>query len=316
MTVNWLRLRSAMACLLRTTCRIMPRSDLSLTRAHCGRWLFHAILLSTLLAHMASLGALSLHGYSRRWQNAISNQATILIAPLADDVSAGKVPALARRTAQTLDILKAIPDISRISRLDDSQVADIVQPWLGLNGTDGQIPLPAVIDFQVSQQLAAQPSRLDEALHDVQGLSIDLHAAWIGKARSVFRTLQIALLTSLVLLGLAIGTLMVVVTRAAIAISQKDMATLLTCGATDWYIMRQILLQAGIIALRAGGTASLLFLPAGIAAHLLMASSVAPTAHFGLLLTGQLFLIPVLVSLLCAATAAATTFAFLKAPEA
>ncbi|HAU29603.1 MAG TPA: hypothetical protein DCW68_05780 [Rhodospirillaceae bacterium] len=316
MTIDWKSFRKHAAAFFRKSCRLMPRSDISLSRAHCGKWLFHAIFLSALLAHMVCLAALGMHAYAQKWENGVSNQGTILIAPLADDVAAKQVASLSERTKTALERLHAIPDIQNISQLEQEHVAEIISPWLGTPGNATQLPLPAVIDFRVPPEMEAAPESLQERMKDIPGLSIDFHATWIGKARNVFRTLRMGLFTSLILLGLAITCLMAVVARAAIAISRRDIATLITCGATDWYIMRQILSQAGIIALRAGFFASILFLPVGMTAILLLAPAIE-TVHTSLVLPllGQLFILPIAIALICAGTAAGTTYAFLRAPE-
>jgi len=294
----------------------MPRCDLSLETADCGQWLFHAIFLCTLLAHMTCLAAFSLEAYSHRWKSGVGNQMTILIAPLSDSVAAGKVSSLDERAGKTIEILRSIPEIGGIRLLEAAQTADIIAPWLG-DGFDAasRLPLPAVIDLKAGGALVANPSPLRERLKNIAGLSIDSHASWIAKAHAIFSGLRWSVVACLSLLALAISCLMIVVARAAIAISSRDIAILLTCGATDWYIMRQFLVQAGIIAARAGIVASAFFLPAGIAISLLLAPAIAPAGsgwNLALFLGAQTFLLPAAIAALCAATAAGTAFAFLR----
>ncbi len=316
MTINWKQAALRTAGIFRKACRFMPRSDISISRAQCGKWLFHALVLSTLLAHMVALAASGLATYAQRWDGGISNQGTILIAPLADEVAAKTTPPLAERVKEALQTLAAIPAMTRVTEIPATKVAEIVSPWIGTKDPGGHVPLPAVIDFQLATPPGTLEPLLQERLGKIPGLSMDFHAAWIEKAHTIFTTLKGSLYAGLVILMLAITSLMAVVSRAAIAISRRDITTLLTCGATDWYITRQILAQAGLIALRAAFVASALFFPAGVAILLVTAPASGASLSPFLILAAQSLLLPPSIAIVCAATAAATTLAFLRRPTA
>jgi cell division transport system permease protein len=109
--------------------------------------------LDFVIAVMAFLAALALgaslvatraaHG----WQSGLSDRLTVQVMPPEEGNPRAGLDA---ETQVTLNILRATPGIAHAAPLSDAEINALVEPWIGKDGAVSGIPLPRLIDAEVT----------------------------------------------------------------------------------------------------------------------------------------------------------------------
>ena len=114
---------------------------------------------ASLLAERASLG----------WRAGLSDRLTVqILVPAHGDA----VRELSRESEAALAVLRATPGIAHAAPLSESEMQSLVEPWLGKGSLIAELPLPRLIDAQVTPgapvDLATLAQRLKRAAPDAQ----------------------------------------------------------------------------------------------------------------------------------------------------
>lgn len=169
-------------------------------------WVIAIMLFLTIL--IAAMG-LSLAYAIRDGGNDLAQQATVqIIEPDPIERATQKV-AVSR-------LLREIPQIEAVSSVPDGEVRNLLKPWLGNDVIDADIPVPALIDIRFKNApggatVRALKRRLEEAAPKIR---IDSHSSWMAPFFD--------LMSSLILLTLAIFMLLLVATSAVVILAVRS----------------------------------------------------------------------------------------------
>lgn len=169
-------------------------------------WVIAIMLLLTIL--IAAMG-LSLAYAIRDGGNDLAQQATVqIIEPDPIERATQKV-AVSR-------LLREIPQIEAVNSVPDGEVRNLLKPWLGNDVIDADIPVPALIDIRFKNApdgatVRALKRRLEEAAPKIR---IDSHSSWMAPFFD--------LMSSLILLTLAIFMLLLVATSAVVILAVRS----------------------------------------------------------------------------------------------
>ena len=267
-------------------------------------WVMAIMLFLTTLA---AAGGLALGQAARDLGGGLANRATVQIVQA--DAAARDGQAAAART-----LLRADPAVRAVAQVGPAEMATLLEPWLGANGT-AALPLPVLIDVTLADPRAI--TRIGTALARVApDARIDDHRAALAPVSRLIGTLRwLALALVLLMIG---ATACVVVLAAASALDTHrgtiDVMHLL--GATDIQVarlfQRRIALDAlfaGLVGLAAGaGVLALIGRQlAGLGSELVGAVAL-PGWGWGVLAA-----LPLATTLLAAATARWTVVRALRA---
>src|SRR5690606_26797461 len=103
-------------------------------------WMIAIMIFLTVLAAAAGL---ALADAARALNANLAGRATIQIVQ-ADPVS---------REAETRAALRALqgaPGIRSVHRVDDAEIAALLEPWLGKEGLGADLPIPTLIDVEMT----------------------------------------------------------------------------------------------------------------------------------------------------------------------
>ena len=147
------------------------------------------------------------------WQAGLANRITVQIAPPeTGDARAG----LDRATAAALAVLNATPGIAHAAPLSDAEIAALVEPWIGKAGVVAGIPLPRLIDADITPgaevNIAALTARLKSAAP--QAL-LDDHRRWIARLEGLADGVRYSAYGVLLLIALATAAAVSFATRAS-----------------------------------------------------------------------------------------------------
>jgi cell division transport system permease protein len=227
------------------------------------------IAVMAFLAALAFGASLIADRAAAGWQSGLEGRITIQVLPPEDgDPAAG----LARDTRAALAVLNATPGIAHAAALSDAEINNLVEPWIGKDGIVAGIPLPRLIDAQVTPgsdvDMAALAARLKQA---VPGALLDDHRRWIERLRHLADTVRWSAYAILLLIAGATAAAVSFATRAGLEAHHEMVELLHQMGALPAFIARAVERHYLVSALWAAalGTvaAMLLFLGAGSLEH-------------------------------------------------
>jgi cell division transport system permease protein len=192
-------------------------------------WVIAIMMFLTLLSAAAGLG---LGSAADSLDNTTGNRATVQIVE----------PVPERREAQARDalsLLQRLPGVISARRVPPEEMADLLEPWLGPGGAQGDLPIPAMIDIEMSAEAYANMDSLRTALGDVAPAArIDDNAQWLAPLAGLIGSLR-WLAGGLVLLMIgATAATVVLAARASLDTHRGTIEVLHLMGATDVQVAR------------------------------------------------------------------------------
>jgi cell division transport system permease protein len=210
---------------------------------------------ASLLAERASLG----------WRAGLSDRLTVQILVPAH----GDAPAeLSRQTAAALEVLRATPGVAHAAPLTEDEMQRLVEPWLGKGALVSELPLPKLIDVEVTPgarvDLVELSTQLKRAAPDSQ---LDDHSRWLSRLKGLADTIAWTAYGILILIAVATAASVMFATRAGLAAHHEMVSLLHQMGARSGFIARGFEQHFAVTTFAAsalGATlAALLFLTAG-----------------------------------------------------
>lgn len=219
------------------------------------RWIMAIMLLLTVLA--AALG-LSTWTATRALDAQLSGRLTVQLQ--GDDTAVA---------ARTVARLRALPQVARAAEVDRARLAQLLEPWLGEAGLDADLPIPVMIDVDLTND--GSIAAVERAVRaGAPGARIDRHATWLAPVRGFIATLA-ALAAGIVLLVAGATTAVVLLAaRAGLDTHAETIAVLHMLGSTDVQVARLFQRRIAIDTLTGGaiGTAAALIFVAFIGTRL------------------------------------------------
>lgn len=192
-------------------------------------WIMAIMLFLTVLAAALGLGT---RGAAALLDRQLAGRLTVQIVE----------PSAVQRDAQTaaaLAVLRASPDVARATAIGRAELAALLRPWLGSEGDDPDLPIPALIDVDLRRASDAAVARVTRAVRAVAPAArIDRHAAWMSPV-SRFMTMLTGLAGGLVLLMAAATAAVVILgARAGLETHRDTIEVLHMMGSTDVQVAR------------------------------------------------------------------------------
>jgi cell division transport system permease protein len=187
-------------------------------------WVIAIMMFLTVLAAAAGLG---LRNAARSLDVSIGNRITIQIVEANPDF----------RDAQAkiaISELRRLAGVQAIRRIEASEMEKLLEPWLGQGGLDADLPIPVMIDVDLSPEAYRRLDVIRAAVLDVApSARVDDNAQWLAPLSKLIDALQ-WLATGLVLLMTgATAATVVLAARAALDTHRGTIEVLHLMGATD-----------------------------------------------------------------------------------
>jgi cell division transport system permease protein len=220
-------------------------------------------MLPFLVAAMAFLAAMALAGWvgaaslARHWQQGAGAVLTVQV-PNPGDPSAQHDGS---RVARVLGLLRGTPGIAEARVLSQSELDDLLRPWLGTGANRLAVPLPAVLAVRLADpemDIAPLAARLDAA---APGTLTESHGVWLRRLAVLARSLQACAGLALLLVGGVAASVIAVATRAGLAARREAIEIVHGLGATDGYIAARFAARATLLAAAGAVAGAILALP-------------------------------------------------------
>ena len=219
-------------------------------------WVIAIMMFLTVLAAAAGLG---LGGAAASLDESIGTRVTVQVMEPNPDRRAAEAAAAAAA-------LERLPGVESVQPVGPEEMEELLEPWLGGGGLEADLPIPAMIDVDLSPAAYARLDSLRAALAEVApSARVDDNAQWLAPLGRLIGALKWLAIGLVVLMILATAATVVLAARAALDTHRSTIEVLHLMGATDVQVarlfQRRIALDAlfgGLIGLTAAALVLLL----------------------------------------------------------
>lgn len=238
--------------------------ELGLRRALADR------MLPFLVAAMAFLAALALAGWvgaatlARHWQHGAGASLTVQVPRPGDAAVGAPGAAPETRLDRVLRDLATTQGVAGAHPLSQAELAALLRPWLGPDGTSLLARLPAVVAVRLAAppptpaDLDALGARLDRA---APGTLLETQGVWIDRLLALARSLQACAGAALLVVASVAAAVVAVATRAGLAARREAIEIVHGLGATDGFIAARFAGRATLLAAAGGMAGAVAALP-------------------------------------------------------
>ncbi len=190
------------------------------------------IAIMMFLAMLAAAAGLAIERTTASMRDALAGRITVQIVEANPDL----------RTRQRADVareLRRLASASAVTEVSDAEVRDLLTPWLGAEGLDSDIPVPALIDATLSDSSAPAIADIQRTVRTLApSARVDRHADWLGPLAGLLETLKWLAIALVVLTGVAAAAAVILGSRAALDQHRATIDVMHLMGATDRQISR------------------------------------------------------------------------------
>ena len=158
-----------------------------------------------------------------------------LAGRLTVQVTAGDADARQATAARIVSRLRSAPGVRSVAAVDRATLARLLQPWLGDAGSDPELPMPAMIDVDVSGDADAVAAAVRTESPTAR---VDRHAAWMSPVGGFMRTLTLLAGGIVLLMASATAAVVVLAARSGLEQHRATIEVMHMLGATDVQVAR------------------------------------------------------------------------------
>lgn len=200
-----------------------------------------AILIA--LVVIAAAGGLALRNLATTAEADLSAALTVQVIEPNPDLRA-------ERGAAAVDVLTGLDGVQAVRLVPEAELAALLEPWLGEAAASGDVPIPALIDVELTGQAGpAAIARIEAALAaKVPGARVDANSDWLRPVYRVLAAVQWLALGLIALVALATAAAVWLAARNAFSNARDTVEIIHLLGATDSQIsavfLRTVLREA------------------------------------------------------------------------
>jgi cell division transport system permease protein len=190
------------------------------------------IAIMMFLTALAAAGGMGLSHAARNVTGGIAQRITVQIVEANPD----------RREEQTnaaITALRTIDGVSRIERVPDAEIDALLEPWIGAASSEEGIPIPAMIDADLTEDAHDRLAAIEEAVLAASPQArIDDHAQFLAPLAGLIGSLTWLALALVVLTASALAATVILAVRAALNTHKATIEILHLMGSTDIQVAR------------------------------------------------------------------------------
>jgi cell division transport system permease protein len=192
-------------------------------------WVLAIMMFLTVLAAAAGLG---LGNAARSLDADVGNRITVQIVEANPDAR----EAQARRALVALGRMEGVVSVRRVG---SEEMERLLEPWLGEGGLEADLPVPAMIDADLSEEAYAGLDGIRRAVVAVApSARVDDNAQWLAPLATLIAALKwLAAALVLLMVGATAATV-VLAARASLDTHRGTIEVLHLMGATDVQVAR------------------------------------------------------------------------------
>ena len=278
------------------------------TRQDNARTLITVLAIMAFIASLALVFALSANRLKTDWQSDLSRSATIQVMLENSEVRDLKIKS-------ALSILETQLPAASIKELSSDDSKALLRPWLGSVDLPDDLPIPALISVEFPSAADLNIEALQSQLL-AEGLIVDIddHSRWSAQIKRTGRGLLASALAMLGLVFFACAAVSAFATQAALSAQRDVIRVLLQVGASDKFVTKLFIKQAGKRGLISGFIGVILGTIAALIARIRRNADTAllPDLTFDFTDIFWLLLLALSLGVICALAAGFTSFRLLR----
>ena len=142
-------------------------------------------------------------------------------------------------TRDLVQRLRASSVVARAEAVDRARLAELLRPWLGADGNDPDLPMPALVDVDLTIGSEAAVARVAAVARDVSPAArVDRHAAWMSPVSGFIDLLGWVAIGLVALLATASATVVFLAARTGLDTHRDTIGVLHMLGSTDHQVAR------------------------------------------------------------------------------
>lgn len=190
------------------------------------------IAIMIFLAVLAATAGLGIHKATAAMQQQLDGRITIQVVEASPDVRARQRVAVAQALRRSANVVE-------VTEVGDAEVRALLTPWLGADGLDEEVPMPALIDATLRNASPAAIADIERMAKSIApSVRIDRHADWLGPVARLLDTLGWLALGLVLMTGVAAAAAVILGSRAAMDQHRATIDVMHLMGATDRQIAR------------------------------------------------------------------------------
>jgi cell division transport system permease protein len=223
------------------------RYDLPLHRGSGGILLSWTIGVMTYLVCLFMVMVFALAAMQGHWQQGLEGRYTVEIP--YEIAQKSEQNAMIDRLVTSLNTLRGV----NAKRLDDTAMADLVEPWLGHRDMVKELPLPVLISVErlpVKDEKSVATIDTIQAMVDdhIPEARLDTHQEWLSEWLKLTQVGRMIVLLIAFILAMTAALTVAATAKTRLALHKDEVDLLHLIGATDHYIAGQFQRQAFRIA--------------------------------------------------------------------
>ena len=192
-------------------------------------WVIAIMMFLTVLAAAAGLG---LGGAAARLRDQIGGRVTVQVVEASPRLRAQQTEAAAAA-------IRTLPGVIALRIVPEEETEALLEPWLGAAVAESDLPVPALIDVDLSPEGRANLARLQAAVAAAApSARVDDSAQWLAPLARLISALQWLAAGLVVLMVGATAATVVLAARSALDTHRNTIEILHLMGATDIQVAR------------------------------------------------------------------------------
>lgn len=187
-------------------------------------WVIAIMMFLTVLAAAAGLGL----------RQASSHLRAGLAARITVQIVEADPTARARQTRAAMAELARLGGVTRVQRVDPAEMKTMLEPWLGAGLDARELPMPDMIDVDLSAGAGDRIDAIGDAVRAVApSARVDQHGQWLAPLDQLLALLKWLALALVLLMATATACTVVLAARAALDNHRPTIDVMHLLGATD-----------------------------------------------------------------------------------
>ncbi|MCZ8134980.1 MAG: cell division protein [Porphyrobacter sp.] len=210
-----------------------PRAARLLPRPKLGGLVPWVIAILIALVVVAAAGGLAL-------RNLADNARADLAAAVTVQVIEPNPDLRSQRGAATVKVLQGLDLVRAVRLVPEGELAALLEPWLGAGATSGDVPIPVLVDVELTRNASpAEIAAIETALAArIPGARVDAQSDWLKPVYRALSALQWLALGLIALVALATAAAVWLASRNALAQHRETVEIIHLLGGTDSQITR------------------------------------------------------------------------------
>lgn len=204
------------------------------------------IAIMMFLTVLAAAGGLALNHAARNVTGSIAQRITVQIVEANPDLRE-------QQTRAAMTALSAMDGVTAVNRVPDAEIEALIEPWIGGAGEEEGIPVPTMIDADLTEEAHDRLEMVEEAIIAVAPAArVDDHAQFLAPLAGLIGSLTWLALALVLLTASALAASVILAVRAALNTHRGTIEVLHLMGATDIQIARLFQRRIALDALLGG----------------------------------------------------------------